>query len=320
MATAYTLNNCEAFTSAGVASRRVATIGFFDGVHTGHRFLLSQVQRLARERGMGGMAVTFERHPRQVLQADYCPVLLNTPEEKYRHLAESGIDACVMLDFTPQMAQLSARDFMQCYLRERFGVEVLVMGYDHRFGHERHLTLDDYQAIGREVGIDVLQAEAFVAADLTVSSSAIRRLLQGGDVDRANVCLGYPYELTGTVVDGHHVGRDLGYPTANLRPENALKLMPGRGVYAVEALYGGKVYPAMLNIGFRPTLDNGAESTIEAHLFGFSGNLYGETLTLRFLHRVRDEQRFPSLDALKRQLAEDAATVCQMLERGDNEI
>ena len=112
------------------------------------------------------------------------------------------------------------------------------------------------------------------------------------------------------------MGRDLGYPTANLRPENVLKLVPGRGVYAVEAVYDGKTYPAMLNIGFRPTLDNGAESTIEAHLFGFSGNLYGKTLTLRFLHRVRDEQRFPSLDALKRQLAEDAATVCRMLGRG----
>ena len=265
---------------------------------------------------MAGMAVTFERHPRQVLQTDYCPVLLNTPEEKYRHLAESGIDACVMLDFTVQMAQLSARDFMRLFLRERYGVEKLVMGYDHRFGHERHLSLVDYQAIGREVGIEVVQAEAFQTADLTVSSSAIRRLLQGGDVDRANRCLGYVYELAGTVVDGHHVGRDLGYPTANLRPENVLKLVPGRGVYAVEAVYDGKTYPAMLNIGFRPTLDNGAESTIEAHLFGFSGNLYGETLTLRFLHRVRDEQRFPSLDALKRQLAEDAATVCRMLGRG----
>lgn len=316
MGAAYILNNCEAFTPIGAASQRVATIGFFDGVHTGHRYLLSQVERLARENSMAGMAVTFERHPRQVLQTDYCPVLLNTPEEKYRHLAESGIDACVMLDFTVQMAQLSARDFMRLFLRERYGVEKLVMGYDHRFGHERHLSLADYQAIGREVGIEVVQAEAFQTADLTVSSSAIRRLLQGGDVDRANRCLGYAYELAGTVVDGHHVGRDLGYPTANLRPENVLKLVPGRGVYAVEAVYDGKTYPAMLNIGFRPTLDNGAESTIEAHLFGFSGNLYGETLTLRFLHRVRDEQRFPSLDALKRQLAEDAARVCRMLGRG----
>lgn len=180
MGAAYILNNCEAFTPTGAASQRVATIGFFDGVHTGHRYLLSQVERLARENSMAGMAVTFERHPRQVLQTDYCPVLLNTPEEKYRHLAESGIDACVMLDFTVQMAQLSARDFMRLFLRERYGVEKLVMGYDHRFGHERHLSLADYQAIGREVGIEVVQAEAFQTADLTVSSSAIRRLLQGG--------------------------------------------------------------------------------------------------------------------------------------------
>lgn len=148
MGAAYILNNCEAFTPTGAASRRVATIGFFDGVHTGHRYLLSQVERLARENSMAGMAVTFERHPRQVLQTDYCPVLLNTPEEKYRHLAESGIDACVMLDFTVQMAQFSARDFMRLFLRERYGVEKLVMGYDHRFGHERHLALADYQPSG----------------------------------------------------------------------------------------------------------------------------------------------------------------------------
>ena len=304
--------------ASSTCTSRVATIGFFDGVHVGHRYLLSQVERLAQENGMAGLAVTFVHHPRQVLQSSYCPVLLNTPEEKFRRLAQSGVDACVMLNFTETMSRLSARDFMQQYLQERFGVQKLVMGYDHHFGHERRLAFEDYVGIGREIGIDVVRAEACRAADITVSSSAIRRLLQGGDVARANLCLGYAYELAGTVVAGHQMGRRLGYPTANLKPSDMEKLVPGRGVYAVEARCAGKTYAAMLNIGFRPTLDNGAESTIEAHLFGFSGNLYGETLSLRFLHRIRDERRFDSLEALKRQLADDAARVQAML-KGDGD-
>ena len=314
MTTDYSVNQIATFTPCGeTCPSRVATIGFFDGVHAGHRFLLSQVEALAREAGMSGLAITFERHPRQVLQADYCPVLLNTPQEKFQLLSASGIDACVMLDFTAAMSRLSARDFMVRYLQKRFGVRKLLMGYDHHFGHERHLAFPDYQALGQELGIEVLQAEAFRTADITVSSSAIRRLLQGGDVDRANTCLGYAYTLDGVVVEGHHVGRQLGFPTANLKPSVAEKLVPGRGVYAVEAVYGGKTYAAMLNIGFRPTLDNGAESTIEAHLFGFSGNLYGEPLRLRFRHRVRDEQRFASLDTLKQQLKADAVRVQNLL-------
>lgn len=317
--TPYVVNQINAFTPKGLESvRRVATIGFFDGVHTGHRFLLSQVERLAKERHLAGLAVTFETHPRQVLQSDYRPALLTTPQEKFQRLKVSGIDACALLQFTPEMAQLSAQSFMKSYLQERFGVDLLVMGYDHHFGHERHLSFEDYKRLGEEIGLEVVRAEAFQTDGFTVSSSVVRRLLKEGDVAQANDCLGYAYELSGVIEEGHHVGSKLGFPTANLSPLNQDKLIPERGVYAVEAVHEGKTYAAMLNIGFRPTLNNGNNLTIEAHLFGFSGNLYGENITLRFLRRIRDEKQFSSLDELKVQLHEDALKVQKILKKQES--
>lgn len=292
---------------------RVATIGFFDGVHLGHRYLFEQVSRLAEARGLASLAITFARHPRVVLSADYRPALLSTNEEKLERLRAAGLDACAVLDFDRAMAALTAREFMADYLKRRFGVEALVVGYDHHFGSDRQTGFEQYRETGRATGIDVIQAQPFKTAEFTVSSSTVRRLLEGGNVERASQCLGYPYELAGTVVEGHHVGHDLGFPTANLRPSCPDKLVPGRGVYAVEAEAGGMTYGAMLNIGWRPTLGNGAESTIESHIFNFEGNLYGQPLKLRFLHRIRDERRFDSLDALKEQLQNDAVRVKQLL-------
>ncbi|MDO4930357.1 MAG: riboflavin biosynthesis protein RibF [Bacteroidales bacterium] len=292
---------------------KVATIGFFDGVHLGHLYLFGQVRREAEARHLATLAITFDRHPRQVLQADYQPALLNTTDEKLDRLKLAGLDACAVLDFGREMSALTAREFMAEYLKGQFGVEVLVIGYDHHFGSDRLAGFDDYRAIGKELGIEVVQSQPFQTAEFTVSSSTVRRLLQGGDVERARQCLGYPYQLAGTVVEGHHVGHDLGFPTANLRPACPDKLIPGRGVYAVEAEVGGKTYGAMLNIGWRPTLDNGAESSIESHIFDFDGNIYGQSLTLRFLHRIRDEHRFSSLEALKAQLQADAVEAQQFL-------
>ena len=292
---------------------RVATIGFFDGVHLGHRYLFEQVRQLAEARGLASLAITFARHPRVVLSADYRPALLSTNEEKLERLKAAGLDACAVLDFDRAMAALTAREFMADYLKRRFGVEALVVGYDHHFGSDRQTGFEQYRETGRATGIDVIQAQPFKTAEFTVSSSTVRRLLEGGNVERASQCLGYPYELAGTVVEGHHVGHDLGFPTANLHPSCPDKLVPGRGVYAVEAEADGKTYGAMLNIGWRPTLGNGAESTIESHIFNFEGDLYGQPLKLRFLHRIRDEHRFDSLDALKEQLQNDAVKVKQLL-------
>ena len=291
----------------------VATIGFFDGVHRGHRFLIRQVEREAEARGWASSVITFPIHPRQVLQADYRPRLLSTPAEKLQLLEQTGIEQCILLDFTPHLAGLSARDFM-AVLKHRYHIEVLVIGYDHRFGHQRSEGFDDYVRHGRELGIEVLPAEACRLPDGTaVSSSLVRRLLSEGKVAEANRCLGYDYFLNGTVVSGHRVGHRLGYPTANLRPDHPDKLVPANGVYAVRVEMGGEQHGGMLNIGCRPTLDNGDDRSIEVHIFDFDRDIYEEPLRLRFVQRIRAERRFGSLDELVAQLHRDADAIRALL-------
>lgn len=292
---------------------RTATIGFFDGVHRGHAFLLQQVREEARRRGQQSLAVTFAAHPRSVLSAAEAPSLLTSPSEKLRLLAAQGMDACAVLDFSPELAALTARRFMEEYLRDRFGVRCLVIGYDHRFGSDRAACFADYVAWGRAAGIDVVQAAELPADGLHVSSSAIRRYLAAGDVEHARLCLGRSYSLGGTVVGGRHVGHTLGFPTANLRPDDARLLLPRCGVYAAWAEAGGGRHAAMVNIGRRPTLDNGDDITVEAHLIGFCGDLYGQVLTLRFEHRMRDERAFAGTDDLRWQLERDARQTLEML-------
>lgn len=282
----------------------VATIGFFDGVHLGHRYLLQQVTDEAARRKVRSMAITFDNHPRHTLCADYKPQLITTLHEKLALLEDSGLDACAVLPFTKEMAQLSAYQFMEQYLKQTLNVECLIIGYDHRFGNNRSESFIDYVEYGHALGIDVVRAGACDAADITVSSSAVRRFLEAGNIDKVKTCLGRPYSLSGIVVEGHKVGRNLGFPTANIQaaPE---KIIPGRGVYAVWVEVEEKRYAAMLNIGWRPTVNNGANSTIEVHLFDFEGDLYGKTLTLSFESRLRDEQKFESLEALQLQLQAD---------------
>lgn len=292
---------------------RVATIGFFDGVHRGHAFLLRQVREEARRRGLQSLAVTFSDHPRRVLAASEAPSLLTAPREKLRLLAAQGMDACAVIDFNRELAALTARRFMEEYLRGRFGVRCLVIGYDHRFGCERSAGFADYVEWGRVAGIDVVRAAELPADGLHVSSSAIRRFLQAGDVERARLCLGRSYSLDGTVVEGRRVGRGLGFPTANLRPSDARLQLPGRGVYAAWAEVGGTRHAAMVNIGCRPTLDNGDDITVEAHLLDFDGDLYGASLTLVFEHRLREERVFGQIDGLRLQLRRDARRTKELL-------
>jgi len=291
----------------------VATIGFFDGVHRGHAFLLQQVRTEARRRGLRSLAVTFPDHPRRVLAGRQAPALLTSPQAKLRLLAALGMDACAVLDFTPELAALTACRFMDECLRRRLGVRCLVIGYDHRFGSDRSAGFADYVEWGRAIGIDVVQAEELPAAGLHVSSSAIRRYLEAGDVECANRCLGRSYSLDGTVVEGRHVGRGLGFPTANLRPADARLLLPARGAYAAWAEVDGVRHAAMVNIGCRPTLANGNDLTVEAHLLDFGGDLYGQRLTLVFEHRLREERAFGQIDGLRRQLRLDAQRTKELL-------
>ncbi len=420
----------------------VATIGFFDGVHRGHRYLINKVMERAHAHAQQSMVITFDRHPREVLQSDYQPQMLTTLNTKLRLLHETGVDRVEVLHFTRQLAALSARQFMAQVLKERLGVTTLVIGYDHRFGHNRAEGFDDYVRYGKELGIEVVQnseltihaepcppvsdsSEAPVASSsevskapspdasvdalsephvdasseaskapspdasvdalsephvdassevfnassdvsnassevassleessfkarsfagkwgMHVSSSAIRRLLKEGDVDTADLFLDRPYTITGCVTHGFAEGRKMGFPTANLDTTGYPLLIPANGVYGVWVKIGcadavmGKCevpnldgwpsempipmmddldgwLPAMLNIGTRPTFD-GSTTTIEANIFNFNDDIYGQPMTIAFCFRLRNEQRFDSVEALEEQLHKDRKEIEKML-------
>ncbi|MBQ8443520.1 MAG: bifunctional riboflavin kinase/FAD synthetase, partial [Bacteroides sp.] len=266
----------------------VATIGFFDGVHLGHRFLIQQVKVAATQCGWESSIITFPVHPRQVIQSDYQPQLLSSPEEKIELLGTTGIDNCILLPFTQELSMLTAREFMQL-LYEKYYVRMVIIGYDHRFGHNRAETFEDYCRYGRELGIHIMQATAYTQEQDKVSSSAIRRALQTGDIRTASKFLGYNYFLQGKVVDGYKVGRKIGFPTANLQVDFSNKLIPSVGVYAVYVYVNGQKYKGMLNIGHRPTLNNGTDLSIEVHILDFEGDIYQQSMRLEFVDFLRPE-------------------------------
>lgn len=289
---------------------RVASIGFFDGVHRGHLCLIEQLRDEAGRRGMGSLLVTFDRHPRTVLSPSQVPPLLTTLEEKERLLRETGVSEIAILPFTLELSRLSAREFMEQVLRRELGVEVLILGYDHAFGHGGG-SLDDYVRWGRETGIEVVRAHEL--SSLMVSSSKCRRLIEEGDVRGAAEMLGRFYTLSGEVVRGFHVGHELGFPTANLQVDTE-KVMPRNGAYAVWAtLADGERHGGMLNIGTRPTIGNGETTSVEVNLLDYDGNLYDQRLTVEFVARLRDERRFDSRSELMSQLAHDEAAARELL-------
>ena len=261
------------------------------------------------------MVITFEEHPRLALsQTHYWPELLTTNAQKLQLLEQTGLSACAMLHFDHAMSMLTSREFMELVLSKELHVRCLLMGYDHHFGSDLSAGFRDYVRNGHDLGIEVLRERPFDDHELRISSSATRRFLAAGNVEMARACLGRPYVLEGTVVEGHHAGTLMGYPTANLRPDCEEQIVPGRGVYAVRAEVDGFSYMGMLNIGWRPTLNNGDDRTIETHLLDYSGApLYGKRISLRFIRRVRDEHRFSSIEELQSQLAIDADHVRQML-------
>ena len=291
----------------------IATIGFFDGVHIGHCHLINMLKKVARERGVEACVITFDRHPRQVVQPEWCPEMLTTLEEKTQLLKATGIDRCEVLHFDREMANQSAHDFMLHTLKEKLRVSILVTGYDNRFGHNRSEGFEDYVRYGKEIGIEVIKGEELTDGSNNVSSSSIRRMLKEGRIEDATRCLGREYQLTGTVVGGEHIGRTIGFPTANIRPNDSSKLIPANGVYAVDVWsQAGDINRerAMLNIGTRPTF-NGTATTIEVHIPHFAGNLYGSTLSIAFLRKIREERKFDSPEALVEQLNKDLNNIEQ---------
>ena len=286
----------------------IATTGFFDGVHLGHRLVIERLVSLARERGDESLVVTFWPHPRAVLQDGARELrLLNSLEEKKELLRSLGVDRVEVLDFTRSFAALTAEQYLREILRDRFGVTTLLMGYDNRLGSDR-LTADTLKPIAEGIGMELkeLLPLSFRPSEASgeISSTQIRTALENGDIASAAEMLGYRYSLKGVVVAGNRLGRTIGFPTANMKLYEPLKLVPGRGVYAVEAEVLGKKYRGMTNIGLRPTV-GGSFTTIETHILDFDEDIYGLPLRITFLRRLRDEVHFPSLEALKDQLEKD---------------
>ena len=286
----------------------ILTSGFFDGVHLGHRHLLDTVVSLARERGGEAIAVTFWPHPRTVLRQDARELrLLSTLEEKKALILESGIRRVEVLPFTTDFARLTASAYLE-FLRDKYGADCVVMGYDNRIGSDL-ATASGLK--GAVPGLEVVQAgelpvEVFPGG--RISSTVIRKALERGEVEQAAAMLGYHYRLDGVVVAGNRMGRTLGFPTANMRLYEPLKMLPGNGVYAVRVKVEGAYYSGMCNIGVRPTVE-GHTRTVETHILDFDREIYGLPIGLEFLYRVRDERRFPTLEELRLQLEADKAFI-----------
>ena len=277
---------------------RIATIGFFDGVHRGHRFLFAQLKELAHEHDLEPLIFTFDRHPREVLTG-LSPAMLTTSMER-QHLLALHAEVRV-LDFA-DVQTLTAEQFMQ-YLHEQENVDILLMGYDHRFGSDQLKGFSEYEKVARRVGMRVERAHECLVDGLPVSSTRIRKLLHEGQMKEVNRLLGYKYSLSGVVEHGNGIGRQIGFPTANIRIQSN-KLLPMSGVYSAQALVDGKSIVAIVNVGNNPTVGNDKIS-VESHLIDFYGDLYSKEVVLNFDLFIRSEKKFASLNELQEQIAKD---------------
>lgn len=278
--------------------KRIATIGFFDGVHKGHQFLFEHLRKEADERGLEPLIVTFDTHPRAVLQSDYMPQILTSLPERETLLNRYG--KVLVLPFD-QVQPLTAAEFMQ-RLHDEQDVSVLLMGYDHRFGSDRLTRIQDYRRLAEPIGIEVLMLPEFVDGELHVSSTEIRQALMNGNIVVANELLGRPYSIIGTVVHGKGMGRTIGFPTANIEPQDPHKILPRRGVY-IARVDTPTVNDAMAFVN----IDR--NGIIEAHIPSFKGDLYGAQLKLRFVRFLREERQFSNLEDLKAQIKEDIDSI-----------
>ncbi|MDD4480361.1 MAG: riboflavin biosynthesis protein RibF [Bacteroidales bacterium] len=285
----------------------VAATGFFDGVHLGHRAVLNSLVETARQTGERSLVLTFWPHPRAVLQQDAQRFrLLTSLEEKKEMVLGLGVDDFEVIHFTRDLSAVSAGVFFREYLRDRYRVNILVAGYNHRLGSDAVSDTAPMHQEARNTGLEVVRVPEYVSSQGEhISSTKIRAALSAGSVETANRWLGYPYRLHGVVVEGNRIGRTLGFPTANMQLYEPLKQLPANGVYKVEAGVNGTWYKGMMNIGFRPTVADHLEHTIETHIFDFNDDIYGLDMTVRILQHHRHEIAFPSLDALKEQLKKD---------------
>lgn len=291
----------------------VVTVGTFDGVHRGHVEVLRVLETAAAQRSAQSVILTFDPHPLRIVRPDVAPQLLTTPAEKIEILAQLPIDRVAFLHFTPRLAALEPREFVQEFLMGRLGMQHLVIGYDHGFGRDRSGDATALRAIAEDIGFTMQVVSPVEAEGERVSSSGIRARVQAGDVLGAAAALGRPYSLTGTVVRGEGQGRKLGFPTANLGLDHPDKLLPHEGIYAVRAALRDRVVDGVLHLGPRPTFA-GLAPSIELHLFDFETDIYGLRVRVAFIDHVREIARFESVDALITAMEHDCARAKELLE------
>ena len=284
---------------------RVLTIGTFDGVHIGHQQILKRLTTIAKRSNLLPTVLTFFPHPRMVLQKEASIKLINTIEEKAALMKTFGIEHLLVKEFTKTFSRLTALEFVRDILVNELNTKHIIVGYDHRFGRNRTANIEDLKSFGELYGFTVEEISAQEINEVTVSSTKIRTAIESGNLDLVNSYLGYNFQLNGVVVKGRGIGKKINYPTANIKIAEAYKSIPKQGVYAVKAFYKGRTIYGMMNIGTNPTV-NGETETIEVHFFDFDKDIYGEKLSIEILHRLRDEKKFDSIDALKTQLAQDA--------------
>jgi len=283
------------------------TIGTFDGVHIGHGQILERLINGAKKAGLKSAVLTFFPHPRMVLQQDSDIKLLNTLTEKQQILAATGLDYLIVHPFTKEFSRLSALEFVRDKLVNGLNAKKVIIGYDHRFGRNRNANISDLITYGNTFDFGVEEIPVQEIDEVSVSSTKIRKSLLSGDIITANTYLGYNYMLTGTVQQGKGLGREIGFPTANITPTEAYKLIPQNGVYVVKAEHNNMLLHGMMNIGFNPTVA-GKTKSIEIHFFDFKEDLYGKTIQIQFLKKIRDEHKFESVELLRQQLEKDKRT------------
>lgn len=282
----------------------VLTIGTFDGVHIGHKKIIDRLTSSALAEGLKSVVLTFFPHPRMVLQQNSDIKLLNTIEEKQQLLEQIGLDTLIIHPFDKSFSELSAEEFVKNILIEKLNIKKIIIGYDHRFGKNRSAGIEDLVIFGEKYGFEVEQIPAQEIDEVSVSSTKIRKALEEGHIALANSYLGYNYFFNATVIEGRKLGRTIGFPTANLKVSEDYKLIPQIGVYVVEGLLNGQKFKGMMNIGHKPTVD-GKNLSIEVHFFDFEQDIYGKSLQISVVERIREEQKFASVEALQKQLEQD---------------
>jgi len=299
--------------NANIAKPTVLTLGVFDGLHLGHQAIMARVVERARTTGSVATAITFDPHPRAVLHPESAPPLLQTLDQRLANLDVLGIDQAVVVKFTRQFAGQPAENFLRDIVHERLHAREVYLGRGFAFGKGRGGNIDLLRRMSHELGFTADEVDEVQLRGMRISSSKIRELLAEGRVNLARRMLGRPYGVEGIVVRGDQRGRTIGFPTANLKPHN--RVIPKYGVYATATLIDATWRRSITNIGVRPTFESTTEPSIETYIFDFDGDLYGDALRVRFLHRIRDERKFKGVDELVTQIRHDTELARNYFER-----